>query len=416
MNTKFFLFAVLLFTSLFAEPVRPGIDVFIKEGHISRLKNKNIGLVTNQTAMNGELVSTLDLLKNQAKAKEYKIIALFAPEHGFYGRDRAAELIQETADMNGIPIYSLHGATRRPTQEMLKGIDVLIYDIQDIGSRSYTFITTLFYVMEEAAKYKIPVIVLDRPNPINGVTIDGPMLEEPLRSMVGYINIPYCHGMTVGELASFFNQEYKVGCALEVIPMRGWTRSMTYRQTGLPWIPTSPYIPESDTPLYYPITGILGEISIVNIGIGYTLPFKLIGAPWINASELAKALNSHHYPGVYFTPFFYRPFYGKFKNDNCEGVLITVSNPLKYKPLATQFLIIETLKRLYPVPFKNAVELSHGKQEMFAKVIGSKKVWEHLLNKKSFVAELRALHDEEKKAFYEKRKKYLISSYSSSST
>lgn len=407
---------MLLFTSLFAEPVRPGIDVFIKEGHISRLKNKNIGLVTNQTAMNGELVSTLDLLKNQAKAKEYKIIALFAPEHGFYGRDRAAELIQETADMNGIPIYSLHGATRRPTQEMLKGIDVLIYDIQDIGSRSYTFITTLFYVMEEAAKYKIPVIVLDRPNPINGVTIDGPMLEEPLRSMVGYINIPYCHGMTVGELASFFNQEYKVGCALEVIPMRGWTRSMTYRQTGLPWIPTSPYIPESDTPLYYPITGILGEISIVNIGIGYTLPFKLIGAPWINASELAKALNSHHYPGVYFTPFFYRPFYGKFKNDNCEGVLITVSNPLKYKPLATQFLIIETLKRLYPVPFKNAVELSHGKQEMFAKVIGSKKVWEHLLNKKSFVAELRALHDEEKKAFYEKRKKYLISSYSSSST
>lgn len=414
MNIKFFLLAVLLLTSLFAEPVRPGIDVFIKEGHISRLKNKNIGIITNQTAMNGELVSTVDLLRNQAK--DYKITAIFAPEHGFYGRDRAAELIQETADLNGIPIYSLHGATRRPTQEMLKGIDVLIYDIQDIGSRSYTFITTLFYVMEEAAKYKIPVIVLDRPNPINGVTIDGPMLEEPLRSMVGYINIPYCHGMTVGELASFFNQEYKVGCALEVIPMRGWTRSMTYRQTGLPWIPTSPYIPESDTPLYYPITGVLGEISIVNIGIGYTLPFKLIGAPWINAVELAKALNSHHYPGVYFTPFFYRPFYGKFKNDNCEGVLITVSNPLKYKPLATQFLIIETLKRLYPVPFKNAVELSHGKQEMFAKVIGSRKVWEHLLNKKSFVAELRALHDEEKKAFYEKRKKYLISSYAPSST
>lgn len=412
MNTKFFVFAMqlcLLFGLIQAEPVQPGIDVFIKEGHIARLKNKKIGLVTNQTAMNGELNSTLDLLKTHAK--DYKLIAIFAPEHGFYGRDRAAELVNETEDIDGIPIYSLHGSTRRPTEEMLKGIDLLIYDIQDIGSRSYTFITTLFYVMEEAAKKKIPVMVLDRPNPINGITIDGPMLEEPLRSMVGYINIPYCHGMTVGELAAFFNQEYKVGCSLEVIPMKGWSRSMSYRQTGLPWIPTSPYIPECDTPLYYPMTGILGEISLVNIGIGYTLPFKLVGAPWINAMELAKALNSNRYPGVYFTPFFYRPFYGKFKNENCEGVLITVSNPLKYKPLATQFLIIETLKKLYPLPFKAAVELSFGKQEMFAKVVGSKKVWEHLLNKKSFVAELRNLHEQEKKAFFEKRKKYLINSY-----
>lgn len=294
---------------------------------------------------------------------------------------------------------------------MLEGIDLLVYDIQDIGSRSYTFITTLFYVMEEAAKKKIPVIVLDRPNPINGITIDGPMLEESLRSMVGYINIPYCYGMTIGELALFFNKEYKVGCNLEVIPMKGWVRSMSYRDTGLPWIPTSPYIPESDTPLYYPMTGILGELSLVNIGIGYTLPFKLVGAPWITAAELAKTLNGFRYPGVFFTPFFYRPFYGKFKNENCEGVLITVSDPLKYKPLATQFLIIETLKKLYPKAFQSAVELNHGKQEIFSKVIGSKKVWEHLLNKRSFTAELRNLHEGEKKNFYEKRKAYLIPSY-----
>lgn len=404
------LFLLILFGTAFADPVDLGIDVFIKDGRTASLKNKKIGLVTNQTAVNKELFSTLDLLK--AQAKEYKIAAIFAPEHGFYGRDRAAQCIAEDEDIDGIPIYSLHGSTRRPTEEMLKGINLLIYDIQDIGSRSYTYITTLFYVMEEAAKKKIPVIVLDRPNPINGITVDGPMLEEPLRSMVGYINIPYCYGMTVGELAQFFNQEYKIGCSLEVIPMKGWSRSMTYRQTGLPWVPTSPYIPESDTPLYYPMTGILGEISLVNIGIGYTLPFKLVGAPWINAIEFAKTLNAFGYPGVYFTPFFYRPFYGKFKNENCEGVLITVSNPLKYKPLATQFLIIETLKKLYPAPFKAAVELSHGKQEIFSKVVGSKRVWEFLLGKRSFTTELRNLHEPEKRAFLEKRTKYLIPAYS----
>lgn len=418
MNTKFFIFSlefILLFLGIAtADPVFLGVDVFIQEKGIEKLKNKKIGLVTNQTAVNRQLTSTLEILKKNAK--EYRIVAIFAPEHGFYGRDRAAELVAESEDLDGIPIHSLHASTRRPTDEMLKDINLLIYDIQDIGSRSYTFITTLFYVMEEAAKKKIPILVFDRPNPINGVTIDGPMLEEPLRSMVGYINVPYCHGMTVGELAQFFNKEYKIGCSLEVIPMRGWKRTMSYQQTGLPWIPTSPYIPESDTPLYYPITGALGEISLVNIGIGYTLPFKLIGAPWINAFELAKALNNARYPGVYFTPFFFRPFYGKFKGENCEGVLITVSNHLKYKPLTTQFLIVETLKRLYPDAFKGALELSRGKQEMFAKVIGSKKVWEILFNKKNFISELVNLHEVDKKAFYEKRKKYLIPSYSNQSS
>lgn len=405
----YFFFLLTLFGTLAADPIKLGIDVFLKEGHLSCLKNKKVGLVTNQTAVNSELKSTLELLK--ANAKDYRVVAIFAPEHGFYGRDRASQEIEDE-DIDGIPIYSLHGPTRRPTEAMLKGIDVLIYDIQDIGSRSYTYITTLFYVMEEAAKKKIPVIVLDRPNPINGVTIDGPMLEESLRSMVGYINIPYCHGMTVGELAQFFNKEYKVGCHLEVIPMKGWLRAMSYRETGLPWIPTSPYIPESDTPLYYPITGVLGEMSLVNIGIGYTLPFKLIGAPWIHAMELCAALNNAHYPGVYFTPFFYRPFYGKFKNENCEGVLITVSNPSKYKPLAVQFLIIETLRKLYPSNYKAAIELNHGKQEMFSKVIGSKQVWENLLSKRSFISEMRNLHEHEKKAYYEKRSKYLIPDYS----
>jgi uncharacterized protein YbbC (DUF1343 family) len=295
---------------------------------------------------------------------------------------------------------------------MLKNVDLLIYDIQDIGCRSYTYITTLFYVMEAAAKHHIAVMVLDRPNPINGVIVDGPMLEESLRSMVGYINVPYCHGMTVGELAQFFNAEYKIGCDLEVVPMKGWLRSMNFAQTGLPWVPTSPHIPEPSTPLYYPVTGILGELGIVNIGVGYTLPFKVIGAPWIDAQKLAQALNQAHYPGVSFSPFYYRPFYGKYKGNDCEGVLINITNPSKYKPLSIQFLIIGTLKRLYPKEFAEKLQENKARKEMFCKVLGSSKGWDILDGKNHTSAALRSLHESARRAFLEKRKKYLISAYS----
>lgn len=405
---RYYLALLFLFIApLSAGDVQVGIDVLKAQG-FSQLKNKKIGLISNQTAVNKELRLTLDILKENAK--EYKVVALFAPEHGFFGRDYAAEEVAET-EIDGIPVFSLHGTTRRPTKEMLKGINLLIYDVQDIGSRSYTYITTLFYVMEEAAKHKIPVLVLDRPNPINGITVDGPMLEEEMRSMVGYLNVPYCHGMTIGELARYFNEEYKVGCQLDVVPMRGWLRSMSYRDTGLPWIPTSPHIPESDTPLYYPITGILGEMGIVNIGVGYTLPFKLIGAPWINGKELAKALNAHRHGGIYFTPFYYCPFYGKYKNENCQGVLISVSNPLKYKPLAAQFLLIHTLRKLYPKEFSESLKQNKGRKAMFCKVTGSGKAWDLLGQKNNLLGELRALHEGGRRSFLEKRRSYLIQEY-----
>lgn len=403
---------VLLFLFLLpleGSAVKVGADVLISSGQISKLNGKKIGLISNQTAVNEELCTTLDLLKKYQK--NYKIVALFAPEHGFYGRDHASDDVEHDKTEDGIPIYSLHGETRRPTEEMLKGIDLLIYDVQDIGSRSYTYITTLFYVMEEAAKRKIPVMVLDRPNPINGVTVDGPMLDLSLRSMVGYINIPYTYGMTIGELAEYFNQEYKIGAKLEVIPMKGWTRGMSFKDTALAWIPTSPYIPESDTPLYYPITGVIGELGIVNIGIGYTLPFKLIGAPWIDALKFAKALNSHRYPGVYFTPFFYKPFYGKFKGDNCQGVLISVNSPIRYKPIAIQFLILGTLKKLYPKEFDEALKKASGRREMFTKVIGTKQAFPLLLSKSNLTHELRVLDEKQRLDFMEVRKKYLNPDY-----
>src|SRR5579872_1645162 len=211
-----FLFLGLAPLFLRAEPkVSLGVDVFFKEGYDEILKNKRVGIITNHTGVNGALRPTIDIFKE--RSGEFTVAALFTPEHGLNGVAYAGESVESGKKKQNIPIHSLHGKTRRPTERMLKGIDVLIFDIQEIGARSYTYATTLFYVMEEAAKKGIDVIVLDRPNPLNGVMVDGPMLKAEWRSFVGYINVPYCHGMTIGELARFFNEEYKVGCKLKVV-------------------------------------------------------------------------------------------------------------------------------------------------------------------------------------------------------
>jgi len=394
------------------EPVVTGVDILFELPEYSNLlKGKRIGLITNHTAVNKNLQTTESVLKQNAAVNGYTVVALFAPEHGLKGFAYASEEIYDQKDADGMAIFSLHGKTRRPTEQMLKNIDLLIYDIQDIGSRSYTYITTLFYAMEEASKRNIPVMVLDRPNPINGRTIDGPMLQDKWRSFVGYINVPYCHGMTVGELARFFNAEYNVGCALNVVPMRGWKRNMTFTDTGLVWIPTSPNVPESTSTWFYPTTGIIGELSMVNIGIGYSLPFKLIGAPWINAESFAEQLNRQKYPGVSFKPFYYRPFNGKFADENCEGVLIVVTDVKKYKPVTTQYLIIGLLKSLYPQQFKKAINDTKSRKEMFCKVNGTDEVYQMMIGDQPIAWPLRSLHQKEREVFAEMRKKYLIEAY-----
>lgn len=354
---------------------------------------------------------TSDLLKNYCKGKKCSVTAFFAPEHGISGSAHADELVHDGTAKDGIPIFSLHGKTKRPTKEMLSQVDVLIFDIQDIGSRSYTYITTLFYAMEEAAKYQKPVIVLDRPNPLNGITVDGPMMEEKWRSFVGYINVPYCHGMTIGELAMMFNEEYKVGCKLHVIPMEGWKREMSFQDTGLPWIPTSPNIPEASTAWYYPTTGIIGELQIVNIGVGYTLPFKVVGAPWIDADQFAALLNSQAFPGVKFVPFHYQPFYGKFAKVECHGVLIVITDKMKFKPVSTQYLIAGILKNLYPQKFKESLQKTLQRKDMFCKVNGTEEVYKLLAEERYVVWKLRAFQEKERNEYLERRKKYLIPSY-----
>lgn len=413
-NFIYFIF-IFSFVSINAEQhpkVTVGADVLFTKEYENLLFKKNVGLITNHTAKNRNMVSTVDLLKQNAKTYGYEIKAFFAPEHGINGANHASENIKDEKDSDNIPIYSLHGKTRRPTKEMLKNIDLLIYDIQDIGSRSYTYISTLFFAMEEAAKEGIHVVVLDRPNPINGLTIDGPMMDSHLRSIVGYINVPYCHGMTIGELAKFFNAEYKIGCSLTVVKMQGWNRQMSFQDTGLSWIPTSPNIPEATTAFFYPMTGLLGELQIVNIGIGYTLPFKVIGAPWINAKEFAQKLNLEKFPGIYFEPFYFKPFYGRFKNEECEGVLIIVLDPTLYKPVSTQYLIISMLKRLYPSKFQEALENSKDRKEMFNKTNGSEEIYKIISGNGNILSTLKTFQEKERKNFILLRNKYLIPEYS----
>ena len=393
-----------------APKVKVGISVFFDKGHAKKmLAGKRVGLITNHTAINEKMESTIDLVK--ANAKDYKLVAFFAPEHGINGLGYAAEKIANARDKDGQPIYSLHGETRRPTETMLKGIDILLYDIQDVGSRSYTYISTLFYVMEEAAKRKIPVVVMDRPNPINGTVVDGLLLEPQWRSFVGYVNVTYCHGMTVGELAQFFNTEYQVGCDLRVIPMEGWKRAMTFKDTGLSWVPTSPQIPDADTPLYYPMTGLLGELQIVSIGVGYTLPFKIVGAPWMSAESLAKRLNDQKYPGVYFQPYHFCPFFGRYKGEPCQGVRIVVTDSSLYLPVSTQYLILGVLKLMYPQQFIKALDGVKDRQLMLAKVNGTDNVYQMLLNEPYISWKLRSMCAKARTLFNPIRAKYLNPAY-----
>lgn len=410
LKPNFWICFLLFFSTLHAnEPkVLVGADRVMHEPYASLLKGKKIGLITNHTAINSDKLSTIQLFKTEAKKRSFQLLAFFGPEHGIDGDVHAEKGVQSKDDADGIPIYSLHGETRRPTDEMLKGINLLVFDIQDIGSRSYTYSTTLFYAMEEAAKKGIEVWVLDRPNPLGGLIVDGPMLEDKLRSFVGYINIPYCHGMTIGELAHYFNEEYKVGCKLTVVPMKGWRRSMTFKDTGLTWIPTSPNIPEPDTTFYYPTTGIIGELQLVSIGIGYTLPFKLIGAPWINGKTLADNLNKQKFPGVHFEPFKYRPFYGKFAHKDCQGVLILITNSSLYKPVSTQYLILGILKNLYKNPFQQGLAKAQKRVDMFNKVNGTDQIFKILSQDGYSVWKLITVHEKERKIFEKTRQKYLV--------
>ncbi|MCY9141983.1 DUF1343 domain-containing protein, partial [Peribacillus frigoritolerans] len=303
------------------QKVSPGIEVLLKEEE-NVLSGKKVGLITNPTGIDSKLTSIVDLLHDDP---DINLTALFGPEHGVRGDAQAGASVEYYIDeKTGLPVYSLYGKTKKPTPEMLKDVEVLVFDIQDVGTRYYTYIYTMAYAMEAAKENDIPFIVLDRPNPQGGESVDGPVLEPEFSSFVGLYPIPLKHGMTVGELATLFNKEFKIGADLKVIKMKGWKRDMDYDDTGLPFVLPSPNMPTVSTTYVYPATGLI-EGTNVSEGRGTTKPFELIGAPYINSDELAGKLNALRLPGVKFRAASFTPTFSKHAGKLSHGVEIYIT-------------------------------------------------------------------------------------------
>lgn len=369
-------FSILCFhlSLLISQPVETGLEMLVKSG-FEILKGKRVGLITNPTGVDRNLRSSVDILNN---APGVRLTALFGPEHGVRGEFTAGEIIGSAKDpATGIPVYSLYGQTRKPTKEMLSGIDILVYDIQDIGSRSYTYISTLGLAMEAAAENNIPFVVLDRPNPLGGIRMEGPLVQPGFTSFVSQYPIPYIHGLTVGELAKFLNEEgllsNGVRCSLEIVKMNGWRRDMLFEETGLPWVPSSPHMPHANSPTFYPATGIIGELYVASIGVGYTLPFQLFAAEWIDADSLAGNLNSLLLPGVIFRPVHFKPYYSVSQGKMVHGVQIHLIDPAKAPLTLLQFYFLQEAHKLWPD--KDVFKLTDpSRLEMFDKVCGTDKI------------------------------------------
>ncbi len=326
--------------------VLTGIDVLERDG-FKQLAGMKIGLVTNHTGRDERGRQTIDVLN---KASGVRLVALFSPEHGIRGL--ADEKVSDTKDdQTGLPIYSLYGETRRPKQEQLKDLDAIVYDIQDVGTRFYTYIATLGYVMEEAAKAHLPVFVLDRPNPIGGVEVEGPVADADKLSFTAYQTIPVRHGMTVGELAQLYNTERKLGCDLRVITMTGWRRAVWFDATNLTWINPSPNMRSLTEATLYPGIGLL-ETTNVSVGRGTDTPFEVVGAPWMEAQDVAAYLNNRDLRGVRFVPVAFTPNLSVFKGQECHGVNIVITDRAAFRPVLTGIEIAVALRRLYPNDWK----------------------------------------------------------------
>ena len=326
--------------------VLTGIDVLARDG-FKQVAGLKLGLVTNHTGRDREGRQTIDVLKN---APGVQLMALFSPEHGIRGL--ADEKVSDSKDeQTGLPIYSLYGETRRPKPEQLANLEAIVFDIQDIGARFYTYMSTLGYVMEEAAKAKLPVIVLDRPNPINGIDIEGPLADKDKLSFTAHHPLPVRHGLTVGELARLFNQQRQIGCDLRVIKMDGWRRQMWFDATNLDWVNPSPNMRSLTEATLYPGVGLL-ETTNVSVGRGTNTPFEVVGAPWIKGQELAAYLNRRNIAGVRFVPLRFTPNASVFKDESCSGINIVITERARFRAVRTGIEIAVALRRLYPNDWK----------------------------------------------------------------
>lgn len=409
--SRIFAISLLAFTASLVSAqkinIKTGIEV-LKAENFKSLEGKRVGLITNPTGVDNNLKSDIDIL---FEAKNVNLVALFGPEHGVRGNAHAGQSVEGNKDeVTGLPVYSLYGKTRKATPEMLKDIDVLVYDIQDIGSRSFTYISSMGLAMEAAAENGKEFIVLDRPNPLGGNRVEGCLVEDGFTSFVSQYPIPYIYGLTCGELAQMLNGERMlkggVQCKLKVIKMRGWKRKMNYTATGLQWIPSSPHIPHAETSYYYPLSGITGEFTYLSIGVGYTIPFEMFAAPWIDAGKLSQRLTSLKVPGVEFRPIYAKPFYAAFKGENIEGVQVHIVDYNKAPLTDIQFLVMQELAAMYPD--KAVFKVADPKRfSMFDNVCGTSKIRE-MFGQRYKWDDVKSYWYKDAESFKAKSKKYYL--------
>lgn len=386
--------------------VKPGVEV-LRDRNFDILQGKRVGLITNPSGVDNTLKSTVDIL---SEAPGVRLTALYGPEHGVRGDVHAGDNVGNSVDAaTGVPVYSIYGKYRKPTAEMLDDVDVLVYDIQDNGCRSFTFISTMGLAMQTCAELGKEFVVLDRPNPAGANKIEGCIVEDSCFSFVSQFPIPYLYGLTPGELATYLNEEGLlpggVKARLTVVPMEGYNRKMSFADTGMPWVLPSPHQPNAESALYYPATGILGELYYVSIGVGYTMPFKLVAADWVDAAELNRRLNALEIPGVMFRPIHIKPFYSTGKGENLQGVEIYVTDAEAAPLTLVQFYVMQELAAMYPDRRVMDTPEAAKRFGMFDKVIGSKQI-RRLFTKRHSVADMAPYWNKDVEPFRAASSKY----------
>ncbi|VAW24914.1 Protein YzbB [hydrothermal vent metagenome] len=398
--------AALIISNSAYMQTKTGIEV-LRENNFDILKGKRVGLITNPTGVDPQLKSTIDILH---EAGEVNLVALYGPEHGVRGNFSAGDKVGGSVDpKTGIPVFSLYGKTRKPSKDMLSGIDVLVYDIQDIGARSYTYISTMGLAMEAAAEDNIEFVVLDRPDPLGGNRVEGGLVEDGYFSFVSQYPIPYIYGLTPGELANYLNEEglLKGGgkCNLKVVEMENWLRNMAFADTQLPWVPTSPHIPRGNSAFFYSVTGIIGELDANSIGIGYTLPFEVFATTWLDGDKLAQRMNRFNLGGVIFRPISFKPYYMKNKGKEHAGVQIYITDYAKVNLTEIQFRLVQAAHEL--VPGSSIFENNPNRFDMFDKVVGSSRIREKFMENYRY-EDIREAWEEPAKKFKREIKKYYL--------
>ena len=386
--------------------VKPGVEV-LRDRNFDILQGKRVGLIANPSGVDNTLKSTVDIL---SEAPGVRLTALYGPEHGVRGDVHAGDNVGNSVDAaTGVPVYSIYGKYRKPTAEMLDDVDVLVYDIQDNGCRSFTFISTMGLAMQTCAELGKEFVVLDRPNPAGANKIEGCIVEDSCFSFVSQFPIPYLYGLTPGELANYLNEEGLlpggVKARLTVVPMEGYDRKMSFADTGMPWVLPSPHQPNAESALYYPATGILGELYYVSIGVGYTMPFKLVAADWVDAAELNRRLNALEIPGVMFRPIHIKPFYSTGKGENLQGVEIYVTDAEAAPLTLVQFYVMQELAAMYPDRRVMDTPEAAKRFGMFDKVTGSKQI-RRLFTKRHSVADMAPYWNKDVEPFRAASSKY----------